>query len=139
MAIQFSVAVRNGRLDIIEDVIGPGAVLQVRSGPKPATCAAADTGILLVEIELGENWMENAANGSKAMAGLPIDAAARAGGSPPGTAAGHYRIKDAGGVTHEQGTVTVDGGGGDITLDTTMIATDQSVQITSYVKTEGGA
>ena len=43
MAVQLSVAVRNARLDAIETNIGTSAVLRIRSGAPPATCATAAT------------------------------------------------------------------------------------------------
>ena len=47
MGIQLSVAVRNARLDVIETTIGTSAVLKIRSGTPPATCATADSGDVL--------------------------------------------------------------------------------------------
>ena len=56
-----------------------------------------------------------------------------------GTAA-HYRIVDNAGTTcHEQGSVTLTGGGGDMTLDNTSIAAAQVVTITAKTLTAGGA
>lgn len=135
MAIQFSVAVRNARLDAIETTVGTAPKLQIRSGAPPADCAAADTGTLLAEITLPSDWMANASNGSKSIAGGPWAFT----GSAAGTA-GHYRLKNnAGTVTHEQGTITATGGGGDLTLDNTNIATGQGGNINSWTKTDGNA
>jgi hypothetical protein len=54
--------------------------------------------------------------------------------------AGHFRIKDSGGTTcHIQGTVTITGGGGDMTLDNTSIAAAQAITITAFSITAGGA
>ena len=59
--------------------------------------------------------------------------------STTGTA-GHFRLLDSGGTTcHAQGTVTATGGGGDLTLDNTSIASGQSVTITSFTLTAGNA
>ena len=54
--------------------------------------------------------------------------------------AGHFRVYDsAGAVCHYQGSVTLSGGGGDMTLDNTNIATGQSVSVASFDITEGNA
>jgi polyisoprenoid-binding protein YceI len=54
--------------------------------------------------------------------------------------AGHFRVKDNGGTTcHIQGTVTLTGGGGDMTLDNTTIVVGQSITVTSFSITAGGA
>lgn len=135
MAIQFSITVRNARLDAIETAIGVSAVLKIRSGAAPANCAAADSGTVLATLALPSDWMSAAASGSKAKLGTWQDASADA----TGTAA-HYRLYASDGVTcHEQGTVTATGGGGDMTLDNVSIASGQTVTITSYSYTDANA
>jgi len=133
MALQASTAVRNAMLDAIETTIGASPVLEIRSGAVPANAGAADSGSLLASMTLPADWMAAAANGSKALSGTWSDAAADASGT-----AGHYRIKQ-GATTHLQGTVTATGGGGDMTLDNTSIATGQQVSITAFTLTQSGA
>lgn len=128
MAVQLSTSVRNARLDAIETTIGTSAIMEIRSGAAPANCAAADSGTLLASLTLPSDWLAAAASGSKAKSGTWQDVSANA----TGTAA-HFRIKDSGGSTcHLQGTVTATGGGGDVTLDNTSIASGQPVTITSF-------
>jgi hypothetical protein len=135
MAIQFSVDVRNAQLNQIEVITGASARLQIFSGAVPASCAAADNGTLLVDIALPADWMNDAASGSKAKSAAAWSAAAAA----PGTA-GHYRLKNsAGATTHEQGTVTASGGGGDLTLDNTSIGAGQTVTISTWTRSAGNA
>lgn len=135
MAIQFSVTVRNARLDAIETAIGVSAILKIRTGAAPANCAAADSGTVLATINLPSDWMSAASSGSKAKLGTWQDASADA----TGTAA-HYRLYASDGTTcHEQGTITATGGGGDMTLDNVSIATGQTVTITSYSYTDANA
>ena len=135
MAVQLSVAVRNARLDVIETNIGTSAVLRIRSGAPPATCATADSGTLLAEMSLPSSWMADAASGSKAISGTWQDLSANAAGT-----AGHFRISDSGGtVCGIQGTITATGGGGDMTLDNTSIASGQQVTITSFTLTDANA
>lgn len=135
MAIQHSVAVRNAKLDAIETAIGVSAIMKIRTGAAPATCATADSGTVLATLNLPSDWMSAASGGTKAKLGTWQDASADA----TGTAA-HYRIYASDGTTcHEQGTVTATGGGGDLQLDNTSIATGQTVTITAYTLTEGNA
>jgi hypothetical protein len=135
MAIQFSVAVRNARLDAIETAIGTSAILKIRTGAPPASCATADSGTVLATINLPSDWMAAAASGSKSMQGTWEDTSADASGT-----AGHFRIYASDGVTcHMQGTVTATGGGGDLQVDNVNFATGQSFTITSFTLTDGNA
>lgn len=135
MALQYSVAVRNAQLDVVESTVGTAPLLRIYSGSAPATCATAASGTLLAEMTLPSDWMAAANAGSKALSGTWQDASANAAGT-----AGHWRLYDSGGTTcHAQGTVTATGGGGDMTLDNTSIASAQSVTVTSFTITAGNA
>jgi hypothetical protein len=135
MAVQLSVAVRNARLDAIETAIGTSAVLKIRTGAAPSDCATADSGTVLATLSLQSDWMEAASSGSKAKSGTWQDASADAAGT-----AAHFRIYASDGTTaHLQGTVTVTGGGGDLTLDNVSIASGQSVTISSFSLTDGNS
>jgi hypothetical protein len=135
MAIQLSTTVRNARLDAIETAIGTSAVLKIRTGAPPADVATADSGTVLATLSLPSDWMAGASTGSKAKSGTWQDASADA----TGTAA-HFRIYASDGTTaHLQGTVTATGGGGDLTLDNTSIASAQSVTITGFTLTDANA
>ena len=134
MALQLSVAVRNAQLDQFESTTGVSAKLQIWTGAAPANCAAAATGTKLVEMALPSDWMSNAASGSKALLGTWSGTGLAAG------TAGYFRIVDSTGATcHAQGTVTATGGGGDMTLDNTSIATSQTVNVNSFTLTAGNA
>lgn len=133
MAIQLSVTVRNARLDAIETAIGASAVLRIRTGAVPATCATADSGTVLASITLPSDWMSAAASGSKDKLGTWQDASA----DNTGTAA-HFRIYDSTGTTcHLQGTVATTGA--DMNVDNTSFATGQSFTVTSFTLTDGNA
>jgi hypothetical protein len=135
MTLQYSVAVRNARLDVVESTIGTSAILEIRSGAPPATCATADSGTLLASCTLPSDWMAAASAGAKAKAGTWEDTSA----NNTGTAA-HFRIKDSGGTTcHAQGTVTATGGGGDMTVDSTSFTSGQSFTVTTFTLTAGNA
>lgn len=135
MAIQLSTTVRNARLDAIETAISTSAVLKIRTGAPPADVATADSGTVLATLSLPSDWMAAASSGSKAKSGTWQDASADA----TGTAA-HFRIYASDGTTaHIQGTVTATGGGGDLTLDNTSIASAQSVTITGFTLTDANS
>ena len=135
MAIQLSTTVRNARLDAIETAIGASAIMKIRTGPQPATCATADAGTVLATLSLPSDWMAAASGGVKAKSGTWQDTSADA----TGTAA-HYRIYATDGTTcHIQGTVTITGGGGDMTVDNTSFATGQSFTINTFEYTDANA
>jgi hypothetical protein len=129
MTIQLSVAVRNAMLDAIETAIGAGAVIKMRSGAQPASNAAADSGTVIATITTAADFMAAASAGAKAFSSLPlIDASADSAGT-----IGHYRVYAADGTTcHMQGTVTLTGGGGDMTVDNNVVQANQQFSITSW-------
>jgi hypothetical protein len=134
MAIQHSTAVRNARLDAIETAIGATPVLKFFTGSPPANCAAANSGTELASMTLPADPMAAASGGTKAKSGTWSTTGIAAGN------AGHFRLYASDGTTcHQQGTVTVTGGGGDMTVASVAIAIGQTVTVTSYVLTEGGA
>lgn len=135
MTMQFSDDCRNAALDAIETTIGTSAILKIRTGAAPATCATADSGTVLATLNLPSDWLAAASSGAKAKSGTWEDTSA----DNAGTAA-HFRIYASNGTTcHNQGTVTATGGGGDLTLDNTSIASGQTVTITGFTLTAGGA
>lgn len=135
MALQYSTAVRNARLDVVETTIGTTPILTIRSGAAPANPAAANSGTVLATVNLPSDWMANASAGTKAMSGTWTDSSADA----TGTAA-HWRIHDSTGTTcHMQGTVTATGGGGDMTVDNVSFASGQTFTVTSFTLTAGNA
>lgn len=135
MAFQFSTTARNAALDAIETAIGTSAVLKIRSGSVPADCGTADAGTVLATLNLPSDWLAAASGGSKSKSGTWEDTSADATGT-----AGHFRIYASDGTTvHMQGTITATGGGGDMTLDNTSIASGQQVTITSFTLSAGGA
>lgn len=131
MTIKLSVTVRNARIGAIETAIGASAVLKIRTGAPPTNIADADTGTVLASFTLPADYLGAASNGAVALAGTWQTTGVAAG------VAGHYRIYATGGVTqHMQGTVTATGGGGDLELDNTNIAVDQTVTITTFGLTD---
>jgi hypothetical protein len=135
MSLTLSVAVRNALLDALETAIGASAVLKIRTGAAPATVATASTGTVLATLALPADWMAAASGGTKALAGTWTDSAADATGT-----AGHFEFCASDGATvHMRGTVTITGGGGDMTVDNTSFATGQSFTVNSFTLTAPGA
>lgn len=142
MAIKLSVAIRNQRLDAIENgavspaTTGVGAAPLLRlydlTAAAPASTAAAITAVQLAEMTLPSGWMADASGGSKGIAGS-WTVAATAGGT-----CDFFRIYDSTGTTcHIQGTVTsVATGTGDMLLDNDVIVTTQVVTITAFTLTD---
>ena len=133
MALQYSVTVRNAKLDAVETAIGVSAVLRIRSGSPPASCASADQGTVLASITLPSDWMNAASSGTKTKNGTWTDAGADADGT-----AGHFRVYASDGTTcHIQGTVGTSGA--DMIVDNTSFATGQSFTVTTFTLTAGNA
>ena len=130
MALQFSVSVRNSRLDAIETAIGVSAVLKIRTGAAPADCATADSGTVLATLSLPSDWMAGASGGSKAKSGTWQDASADASGT-----AAHFRLYASDGTTcHAQGTVGTSGA--DMIVDNTSLNAGQSFTVNTFTLNE---
>lgn len=135
MTLKLSAAVRNAMLDAIETAVGINAVLKIRSGTVPADVATSDAGTVLATLTLPSDWMAAASGGAKAKAGTWEDASADA----TGTAA-HWRLYASDGTTaHAQGTVTATGGGGDMEVNNTSLASGQPFTVTGFTLTAGNA
>lgn len=135
MSIQLSTAVRNARLDAIENNIGAAPIIELRTGAQPASCATAPSGTLLAQASLPSDWLAAAASGAKAKSGTWQFTGIAAG------TIGHFRIYDAGSPSacHIQGSVTATGGGGDMTVDNTSLAVGQTVTVNTFTLTDGNA
>lgn len=132
MALQYSVAVRNARLDATETAIGTAPKLYLYTGSPPANCATAASGTLLATLSLPTDWMANAASGSKLLTGTWSGTASAAG------TIGYFRINDTAGTTcHIQGTAGQ--GTGDLSFDNNVVANGQSISITGFTLNENNA
>jgi len=135
MAVKMSVTVRNALLDAIETAIGTSAVLKIRSGTVPTNITDSDAGTVLATLNLPSDWLAAAASGAKALTGTWTDTSADADGT-----AGHFRVYASNGTTqHIQGTVTVTGGGGDMTLDNATLVAGGTVNVTTFTLTAPNA
>lgn len=132
--MKLSNSIRNSMIGQYEVYLGVNPVLEIRTGVQPAACEDSDTGVVLASIVLPNDWMVSPTNGTVSLQGT-WNGIGSAGG-----VAGHYRLKNAGGNCHEQGTVYQSGGvgSGDLGLDNTNIAPNQIVQVTTWTRTQGG-
>lgn len=138
MSVQLSVAARNARLDAIETTAGTAAIIEVFTGAQPANCAAADSGTKIASGTLPSDWLAAASAGAKAKSGTWTITGLSA--ASTGSNMGHFRVKDSGGsTTHIQGSITVTGGGGDMTVDNISIANAQVATVNTFVLTDGNA
>jgi hypothetical protein len=132
MAIQQNDTQRNARLDAISTTWGASPLFRIYSGTPPADESTALSGNnLLAVVTLTP---AAASGGVKNMLGSTQNTT----GAIAGTAS-FYRVYNAAASTcFEQGTITATGGGGDAIIDNTSIAVGQTVQVTSFSKTEPG-
>jgi hypothetical protein len=112
MAVNASTELRNAQADRIEAIAGANALLRARTGAKPANAAAARSGTILWSVDLGTNYMADAASGAAAFSGTPSGAA-----SDDGTI-GHWELMKSDGTT-----CVLQGNAGEgITFDTNVIS-----------------
>lgn len=136
MTFKLSTAVRNAELDAIEVAIGTSPVLKIfdNGGSIPANCAAADgASAVLATVTLPSDWLAAASGGAKSKSGTWEDTSADASGTVQ-----HFRIYESTVTTcHMQGSVTITGGGGDMTVDSVTFTAGQDFLVTSFTLTAG--
>lgn len=121
MALTFNATTANTLAGSLATAIGSAAVIEIRSGSKPATPETAASGTLLVSITVSGSF--SASSGSITCAD-PASTAPTASGT-----AGYFRLKTSGGTAIIDGTVTATGGGGDMQLGSTTITTGVNVDL----------
>lgn len=126
MPFQFGDTVRNNWLDSIETTIGTPPVLRILTGAPPATVATAQTGTVLVSMNLPSDWMAAASGGSKGLLGTWSGTAGASG------TAGYFRILNtAGSTAYIQGTC------GSMTMIPTTAATAATDAVLTFASTSG--
>lgn len=126
MPFQFADVARNNWLDSIETTIGTSPVLRILTGAPPATVATAQSGTLLVTMNLPSDWMAAASGGSKGLLGTWSGTADESG------TAGYFRILNtAGSTAYIQGTC------GSMTMIPTTAATDATDAVLTFASTSG--
>lgn len=131
MAIQFATNLRNAMLDAITTFAGANAVIVIYSGTKPTNANTALSGnTVLAQITCGATLASAASNGTLTISGMPLqDSSADA----TGTAAFFRILKSDLTTVCWQGDVGTSGS--DLNLNTTSIAANGPVQITSWTVT----
>lgn len=133
MALQFDTTLRNTWLDALTSAVGASGLLKLFSGSVPANVAAADPAGLLATLTCNATFAPASSGGV-----LTLNSIASNTASGTGTAVS-FRLYTSGGTCHTQGTVTATGGGGDVTIDNTSIASGQTISETSFTITAPGA
>src|SRR5437868_2451913 len=107
MSLNHNDTVRNAILQDIIDEAGANAILEFRSGSKPANAAASRTGTVLASMALGATPFGTPSGGAVSKNGTWQDASADATGT-----LGYWTLYKSNGTTVvTQGTVTATGGG----------------------------
>lgn len=138
MATRISTAARNAACNAVVDLVDAGSAageIEVRTGTQPATPNDAATGDLLLTFTLNDAAFGNAATG---VATLDVDPALTATGADDGTA-GWFRLLDSDANAILDGSVTGEGGGGQLELSTTTVSVGLEVTITSGTVTMPGS
>lgn len=118
MAVTYTTAVKNARLDAVTTQIGTTGVLEI---------GTTAMGTVLATINLGNPAAAGASGGVLTLSGFPrSDTSADAGGT-----AAAARIRTASGGTDIVTGLTVGTSGSDINLDSTAISAGQTVTINS--------
>jgi hypothetical protein len=110
--LQFSATVLSAKISLIEITIGSALTLKLFAEPVPLNLTTPNAGALLASQPLPAGWLAAAASaGTKKSGTLPGAYWAE------GTVTS-FRIEDAGGVVHVQGTMTQTNCPGDMTANT---------------------
>lgn len=135
MSLQFDTTDRNAWLTSLNTNLGASAVLNIYTGTPPASCAASATGTLLSNGVRG-----NASGWGSVTAGVLTAAAISSDMNTVGTGvAGYFRWLDASTNVRMQGTVTINGNGGDLTMNSTVITAGDTIAIAGWTITAPGA
>lgn len=130
MTVRTNDALANERLDAFDTDFNNGT-LEFRSGAQPATANNAATGTVISSVPVPADAFAAAASRQKAKSGTWQDTAADNAGT-----IGWARLRDAGDTKRIDFSVTATGGGGDITVDNTVVAAGQQFTVTSFILTE---
>lgn len=123
MALQYSLEVRNAKLNALVRSVGVAPLMQIWSGPKPDRCDSPETGELLSSFILPDDWMAAATGGLISMTGIWRDTACAGTGEP-----GYFRIYAKGGRCRIQGSV-----GRDMKVTPDMVVAGQTFTVTEFI------
>jgi hypothetical protein len=129
-----SMTIRNAILDSLFNAgsalgVFDGGTAEFRSGAAPGADNTA-TGTVIASVALGADSMTAAASGSVAKNATWQDLSADNAGT-----IGHARFKSSDGLKIMEFTVTATGGGGEITVDNTVLTAGQQFTVTGFTVT----
>ena len=132
MALSYSTATRNARLDAIVTAVGSSGLVRIYDGSRPATPGTAvSTQVLLAELTCSATFGTVSA-GVLTVSAITEDSSANNTGT-----ASWFRIVTSGGTAVIDGNVGTSGS--DLNLSSVAISTGQTVSVTSATITEGNA
>jgi hypothetical protein len=130
MALAYSVAIRNARLDAVATAVGGSGLLRFYDSARPATGGTATT--LLAELTCNATFAPSASGGTLTLNAITSDSAANATGT-----ATWFRVVTFGGTFCIDGNVGTSGS--DLNMNTTSFVLNAAVAVTSFVITGGNA
>jgi alkylated DNA nucleotide flippase Atl1 len=132
MAVAYSTALRNARLDAITTAVGASGKLRIYDGTRPSSGGTATN--LLAELTLGSTFAAAASGGVLTANAITGDTSADASGT-----ATWWRVVTSGGTFVMDGDAGASGSGKELILDSTSIVETGEVDVTSFVITAGNA
>lgn len=134
MAVKFTTAVRNARLDAITTYAGTSAIVRIYSGTAPADANTSLSGnTVLAELACSATLAPAASGGVLTLSTITQDSSADA----TGTATFYRWLKSDATTVIQQGTVSTSGA--DLNLNTTSIVIGGPVSVSSWTLTDGNA
>jgi hypothetical protein len=132
MPISNSTAFRNTLAQAFETAVGAGGRITYYSGTVPTNADAALSGntVIAQAFVPSADFMGNPVGGVAALSATLTDLAADNSGTMT-----FFRWETSAGAAVQQGTVTVTGGGGDITFASVAITAGQTINLTSFNET----
>ena len=130
MALAYSTAIRNARLDAITTAVGGSALLRIYDGTRPATGGTATT--LLAELTCNATFAPAASGGVLTLNAITADSSANATGT-----ATWFRIVTSGATFCIDGNVGTSGS--DLNFNTTSFVSGGNVSVSSFTITAGNA
>jgi len=137
MAISNALVLRQAVANAFETTVGSGGLFSIYAGTVPANAdtalAIGTTHTLLAQATVpSAAFMTDAASSSPtaSLTSTLSDTSANATGTMS-----FYRWETSAGACVQQGTITVTGGGGDITFSSLSVTAGQTVNLTAYTQT----
>lgn len=136
MALGFTTAVRNARMDAITTAVNASGKLRFYNAPRPADAnTAVSTQTLLAELTCALSFANAAA--SAAITANAITAANANAGAGAGTTATWFRLTTSAGTAIMDGNVATTAS--DLNVSSTTFVSGQQVSVTSWTITDGNA